>query len=230
MRLQLASSPALPASALGLAAGLAFAAALMLRAQPSDAAATRIPPPPVLQAGPAGNQVAVLAGGCFWGIEAVFEHVKGVKSVVVGYAGGTKEQANYRDVSSERTRHAEAVRIVFDPAQVSYGTLLQVFFSVAHDPTQVNRQTPDVGPSYRSAIFPQTDRQRQLAAAYIASLERAHTFARPIATKLESGTFYPAEDWHQDYLRRHPSSAYITRWDKPKLAALKATYPQWWRN
>lgn len=169
---------------------------------------------------------AVLAGGCFWGMEAVFEHVKGVKSVTSGYDGGSRATASYADVSTEHTGHAEAVRIVYDPAQVSYGTLLRIYFSVAHDPTQLNRQGPDSGPSYRSAIFPQDATQRKVAAAYIAQLQRAHAFKTPIVTKIEDGSFYPAEAYHQHFYDRHPLHPYIVHWDKPKVAAFKAAFPK----
>lgn len=206
--------------------GAAAAAILAITGSPSASAAdaVRLPPPPAEKA-QRGDQVAILAGGCFWGIEGVFEHVKGVKSVTSGYAGGTKADANYDAVSSERTGHAEAVRIVYNPAQVSYGTLLKVFFSVAHDPTQLNRQFPDTGPSYRSAIFPQNPQQRQIAAAYIADIGKAKAFGKPVVTKIETGAFYPAEAYHQDFMRRNPNHGYITRYDKPKVAALKAAYP-----
>jgi peptide-methionine (S)-S-oxide reductase len=169
---------------------------------------------------------AVLAGGCFWGMEAVFEHVKGVRQVVSGYAGGKAADAKYDSVSGEGTGHAEAVRISFDPRQVSYAQLLKIYFSVAHDPTQVNRQGPDAGPSYRSAIFPQNATQRQLAARFIQQL-RAH--GTPIATKIESGGFYPAEAYHQDFARRHPNYPYIVVNDAPKLTKLKRAYPQFWK-
>lgn len=173
----------------------------------------------------AGNlQTAVLAGGCFWGMEAVFEHVKGVKSVVSGYAGGSADTASYEQVSTETTGHAEAVKIVYDPAVVSYGTLLRVYFSVAHDPTQRNRQGPDYGPSYRSAIFPQTPQQRAVAAAYIAQLQKTKAFPAPIVTQIEQGKFYPAEGYHQDFFARNPYHPYIVHWDKPKLAAFKAAF------
>lgn len=196
----------------------------------AGSAAPRIPPPPREKAAPRGDQVAVLAGGCFWGIEGVYEHVRGVKAVTSGYAGGKKADANYGDVSSERTSHAEAVRIVYDPAKVSYGQILQIYFSVAHDPTQVNRQTPDVGPSYRSAIFPQNASQRSIAQTYIARLTKAGAFGKPIATRLETGAFYPAEAYHQDFMRKNPQNAYILRWDKPKLAALRTEFPQLYRD
>ena len=174
---------------------------------------------------PAG-ETAVLAGGCFWGMEAVFEHVKGVRSVVSGYAGGTAGDANYDKVSSERTAHAEAIKISFDQSQVSYAQLLRIFFAVAHDPTQVNRQGPDVGPSYRSAIFPQNGEQRRLATSFIAQLRSAK---KPIATRIESGNFYPAEASHQDFVRRNPLHPYVVVNDKPKLAKLKRVYPQYWK-
>jgi peptide-methionine (S)-S-oxide reductase len=171
------------------------------------------------------TETAVLAGGCFWGMEAVFEHVKGVRDVVSGYAGGTRKDANYESVGSERTGHAEAVRITFDAAQVSYAQLLQVYFTVAHDPTQVNRQGPDVGPSYRSAIFPQSPVQAAQAKAFIARLAAAHAFKAPIATRIEGGAFYPAESYHQDFARKHPYYPYILINDRPKVAALRKKFP-----
>ena len=186
-----------------------------------------VPIPAALQDVPktAGMQTAVFAGGCFWGMEAVFEHVKGVRTVTAGYAGGTADTANYDQVSSETTRHAEAVKIVYDPNQVSYATLLRVYFSVAHDPTTLNRQGPDSGTSYRSAIFPQTPAQRAVASAYIAQLGQAHVFPAPIVTKLEGGGFFPAEPYHQHFFDRNPSHPYIVHWDKPKVAAFKAGFP-----
>ena len=174
----------------------------------------------------APTETAVLAGGCFWGMEAVFEHVKGVRSVVSGYAGGSAQDASYDKVSSEGTGHAEAIRISFDPRQVSYAQLLRIYFSVAHDPTQVNRQGPDVGPSYRSAIFPQTPTQNRLAASFITQLRSA---GKPIATKIESGSFYLAEAHHQDFVRRNPLHPYVVVHDRPKLAKLKRAYPQYWK-
>jgi len=186
-------------------------------------AAALIAPAPAAAA--AKTETAVLAGGCFWGMEAVFEHVKGVTGVVSGYAGGAKSDANYETVSSERTGHAEAVRITYDPAKVSYAQLLQVYFTVAHDPTQVNRQGPDSGTSYRSAIFPQSPAQAALAKAFIARLAGAHVFKAPIATRIESGGFYPAEDYHQDFARKHPWYPYIVLNDRPKVAALHKKFP-----
>jgi len=188
--------------------------------------AVRIPPPARDVPARGHDATAVLAGGCFWGMEAVFEHVRGVKSVTAGYDGGGAAQASYAAVSTERTGHAEAIRIVYDPQVVSYGTLLQVFFSVAHDPTQLNRQGPDSGPSYRSAIFPQDEEQRRVAAGYIAQLKQVHAFKAPIVTRIENGTFYPAEAYHQHFFDRHPLHPYIVRWDKPKLAAFRAAFPK----
>lgn len=202
-------------------------APVLLLAACSPAAAERAVPLPVaVQDVPAapGEQVAVLAGGCFWGMEAVFEGMKGVRGVTAGYAGGTRATANSADVSTETTRHAEAIRIAYDPRQVSYATLLRVYFSVAHDPTQVGGQGPDSGPSYRSAIFPQTPQQRAVAAAYVAQLARAKAFPRPITTRLEAGQFFPAEAYHQDFFRRNPTHPYIMRWDKPKVAAFRAGF------
>lgn len=181
------------------------------------------------QAAPARSETAVLAGGCFWGMEGVFEHVKGVRDVVSGYAGGSARDANYAAVSSERTRHAEAVRITYDPAQISYAQLLRIYAIVAHDPTQVNRQGPDVGPSYRSAIFPQNAAQRQIAERFLARLRTSRLYKRPIATKIESGGFYRAEAHHQDFMRRNPYHPYVLVHDRPKLAKLKRTYPQVWK-
>src|SRR5438067_9975500 len=149
------------------------------------------------------TETAVLAGGCFWGMESVFEHVKGVRQVVSGYAGGGARDANYDAVSSEGTDHAEAVKIIYDPSQVSYAQLLQIYFTVAHDPTQVNRQGPDTGTSYRSAIFPQSPEQARFAKAFIARLGASHMYKAPIATRIENGGFFPAEAYHQDFARRH---------------------------
>jgi peptide-methionine (S)-S-oxide reductase len=183
-------------------------------------------PPSALEAPEKGTAVAVLAGGCFWGVEAVFENVRGVKSVTSGYAGGAAATATYDQVTDETTGHAEAVRIVYDPAQVSYSTLLRVYFSIAHDPTQLNRQGPDVGNSYRSAIFPQSRAQTEVARGYIAQLTKAKSFARPIVTRIETAKFYPAEAYHQDFMRRNPNHGYIVRWDAPKVAAFRAGFPK----
>jgi peptide-methionine (S)-S-oxide reductase len=176
------------------------------------------------------EQVAVFAGGCFWGIEAVFEHTKGVKRVESGYAGGRESDANYTAVSGGRTAHAEAVRIVYDPAQISYGQLLKIFFSIAHDPTQLNRQGPDVGPQYRSEIFATNPKQIDIAKAYIAQLDAAKRFPTPIVTKTGSlKAFYLAEAYHQDYARRNPNQPYIVIHDAPKVAALRRMLPQFYR-
>ena len=177
------------------------------------------------------NETAIFAGGCFWGVEAVFEHVKGVKSVVSGYAGGTAATANYKTVSSGDTRHAEAVRITYDPTQVNYADLLRIYFSVVTDPTLLNKQGPDNGPQYRSAIFPQSPGQAKVARAYIAQLTAARTFQRPIVTRIEgAGPFFTAEAYHQNFMARNPSHPYILANDRPKVAALKAMYPGIWRG
>jgi len=218
------------AAALALAglASVGFMAAAGLTPPVTSARAEKavaIPPSTIDVAPAPGDQVAVLAGGCFWGVEAVFEAVKGVRAVTSGYAGGNRATATYDQVSSERTGHAEAVRIVYDPRQVSYATLLRIFFSVAHDPTQLNRQGPDVGPSYRSAIFPQNPGQARVARAYIGQLGKAGTYRRPVVTTVETGQFYLAEPQHQDFARRNPGHPYIVRWDKPKVAAFRAAFP-----
>ena len=172
------------------------------------------------------DAVAVFAGGCFWGVEAVFEHVKGVKDAVSGYAGGKSGGAQYETVSSGDTGHAESVKVTYDPAKVSYGQLLKVYFSVAHDPTQLNRQSPDVGPQYRSEIFTTSAEQARIAKAYIAQLTAAKVFAAPIVTRVEPlPAFYPAEAHHQDYLRLHPNEPYIVFNDAPKLVHLKQMFP-----
>lgn len=209
---------------LTLAAGALIATALMVgradaeRAVPIPAARSDVPAAP-------GLQTAVLAGGCFWGMEAVFERVKGVRDVTAGYAGGTAATATYDQVSSETTGHAEAIRIRYDPRQVSYATLLRVYFSVAHDPTQVNRQGPDSGTSYRSAIFAQSPAQAAVARAYIAQLSTVRAWPAPIATRVEQGRFFPAETSHQNFFDRHPSHPYIVAWDKPKVAAFRVGFP-----
>lgn len=171
------------------------------------------------------TETAVLAGGCFWGMEWVFEHVRGISSVVSGYAGGDPKDANYEKVSSEGTDHAEAVKITYDPSQLSYAQLLQIYFTVAHDPTEIDRQGPDVGHSYRSAIFPQNQQQSRFAKAFIARLNAAHVFKAPIATRIESGGFYPAEAYHQGFARKHPYFPYILINDRPKVAALHEKFP-----
>jgi len=173
-----------------------------------------------------GEQTAVFAGGCFWGLEAVFEHIKGVSDVVNGYSGGTAKTADYEAVSTGETGHAEAVKISFDPAQVSYEQLLKVFFSVAHDPTELNQQTPDTGTQYRSAIFYSGDEQKRLAESYIVELTKAKTFSKPIVTQIVAlDAFYKAEDYHQDYLAHHPTQAYIVAYDQPKVENLRRQFP-----
>lgn len=186
-----------------------------------------LPPPTVDDIKSAGEpQTAVLSAGCFWGVQGVFEHVRGVQQVISGYAGGDKTTAQYEVVSSGSTGHAESVKITFDPAQVTYGQLLQVVFSVVHDPTQLNRQSPDVGTQYRSAIFYADESQKHIAEAYIAQLDRAHSFPKPIVTRVDKlQGFYPAEDYHQDYLIHHPNAPYIAYNDLPKVENFKRTFP-----
>lgn len=190
-------------------------------------------PPPALDITPtgAGLQTAVFAGGCFWGVQAVFQHVAGVREALSGYAGGTVADPSYERVSGGATGHAESVRVIFDPAQVSYGKLLQIFFSVALDPTEVDRQGPDVGTQYRSELFVADPEQERVARAYVAQLEAAHVFSAPIATRIDpAGAFYPAEAYHQDYLTLHPNEPYIAFNDLPKVAHLEAWFPQNWRG
>jgi len=176
------------------------------------------------------TETAVLAGGCFWGMESVFEHVKGVTDVVSGFAGGAAADASYDRVSSEGTGHAEAVRITYDPSKVSLGRLLQIYFSVAHDPTQLNRQGPDVGTQYRSTIFPTNDEQARVAKAYIGQLDQARVYGAKVVTTIEPGqVFYPAEGYHQDYMTLHPRQPYIAMHDLPKVDALKRLFPQAYR-
>ena len=176
-----------------------------------------------------GIQTAVFAGGCFWGIEGVFEHVKGVISAESGYAGGTKASADYDVVSAGRTGHAEAVRIKYNPAIVSYNDLLHIFFSVTHDPTQLNRQGPDTGKQYRTAIFPTSPAQSKAASTYIAQLGKAGYWKRPIVTKIEPLSFFPAETYHQNFMTKNPMHPYINAWDKPKVANLKRLFPNSYR-
>jgi peptide-methionine (S)-S-oxide reductase len=194
--------------------------------------AVKLPRPafdaPVASQGP---QTAVFAGGCFWGVQAVFQHTQGVLNALSGYAGGKKETANYEAVGSGATGHAESVQVTYDPKQISYGKLLQIYFSVAHDPTQLNRQGPDWGTQYRSAIFFANDNQKQVAERYIAQLEAAHAFPGKIVTQLAPLTaFYPAEAYHQDYATLHPESSYIATFDRPKIANLKSTMPEVYRE
>ena len=191
-----------------------------------------IPPPAVAEPSAAeGSATAVLAGGCFWGVQGVFQHVKGVTNAVSGYAGGDKKTAQYETVSTGQTGHAESVRITYDPRQISYGRILQIFFSVAHDPTEFNRQGPDFGTQYRSAIFPTNAEQAQIAKTYITQLNQAHVFGAAIVTRIEPGKqFFPAEDYHQDYLTRHPTYPYIVYNDLPKIDDLKRIFADTYRT
>ena len=195
-------------------------------------AAAVLPVPAVDNPKAAGPlQTAVLAGGCFWGVQGVFQHTKGVRRVLSGYAGGDKSTAEYEKVSTGETGHAESVQVVFDPREISYGEILRIYFSVAHDPTELNRQGPDVGTQYRSAIFYADASQQRIAQAYIAQLQKARAFARPIVTRLDSlKGFYPAEAYHQDYLILHPYQPYIVINDLPKIANLKRLFPDQYRE
>ena len=198
----------------------------------STAEETRVAPPPAVdeQAGGKTSEVAVIAGGCFWGVQGVFQHVKGVTNAVSGYAGGDKATAHYDMTSTGTTGHAESVQITYDPRKITYGRILQVYFSVAHDPTELNRQGPDEGTQYRSAIFPSNEEQAGVAKAYIAQLDSAHAFQAPIVTTVEPGkTFYRAEDYHQDFLERNPHYPYIVFNDLPKIANLKRLFPALYR-
>jgi peptide-methionine (S)-S-oxide reductase len=195
--------------------------------------ATVIPPPALDEPAAAGAapETAVLAGGCFWGVQAVFQHVNGVRRVLSGYSGGTAPSARYDIVSAGRTDHAESVEIVFDPAIVSYGTILQIFFSVAHNPTELDRQGPDVGRQYRSAIFAKDERQQRVARSYIAQLDKAGVFRRPIVTRVDELTsFHPAEAYHQDYATLHPENPYIVYNDLPKVENLKRVFAALYRD
>jgi peptide-methionine (S)-S-oxide reductase len=194
--------------------------------------AVALPAPAAEAPAPAGMETAVIAGGCFWGVQAVYQHTKGVTNAVSGYAGGAQKDADYSTVSAGRTGHAEAVKVTFDPRQVSYGKILQIYFSVAHDPTQLNRQGPDSGTQYRSEIFPQSDAQAKTAKDYIAQLDAAKSFKKPIVTKTGTvnASFFPAEAYHQDYATRHPYQPYIVVNDAPKVENLKKMFPALWRE
>ena len=200
--------------------------------QARQEAARLVPAPAVDTLGSgAATEVAVLAGGCFWGVQGVYQHTNGVVSAVSGYAGGEKRTAAYDLVGTGTTGHAESVQVTFDPRQISYGQLLRIYFSVAHDPTQLNRQGPDAGPQYRSAIFPMNDEQAAIAKAYIEQIDRAGVLAYPIVTTIERDrTFYPAETYHQDYMTRHPRDPYIMINDLPKVADLKRLFPERYRS
>jgi peptide-methionine (S)-S-oxide reductase len=197
----------------------------------SACAATNGPvPPPKVDAtlsAASGKQTAVFAGGCFWGVQAVFQRLKGVVATAAGYSGGTKATATYDQVTTETTGHAESVQVVFDPSKITYGQLLRVYFSVAHDPTELNRQGPDVGTSYRSAIFFADETQQRIAKAYIAQLDAAKVFPKPIVTEVTPlKAFYKAEDYHQDYALKNPENPYIEVCDRPKIDALKRQFPE----
>lgn len=198
---------------------------------PAAESAVVVPSPAVDEpATSASSETAVLAGGCFWGVQGVFQHVKGVTQAVSGYAGGLRATANYDEVSTGTSGHAESVEVTYDPKQISYGSLLQIYFSVAHDPTQLNRQSPDSGPQYRSAIFPRNAMQQKVALAYIAQLNQAKAFHAPVVTRVEMGKeFYPAEAYHQNYLVLNPTNGYIVVNDLPKVEHLHALFPQLYR-
>jgi peptide-methionine (S)-S-oxide reductase len=215
---------------LSLAASLAFAL-LVTRVVPGAEKARAIPAPEVDEpAGDRTSETAILAGGCFWGVQGVYQHVKGVARAVSGYAGGDKNTAEYERVSTGMTGHAESVQVTFDPRQITYGRILQIYFSVAHDPTELNRQGPDEGPQYRSAIFPTSEGQANVARAYISQLDQTHVFKRPIVTKIEvNRAFYPAEAYHQDFLIRNPTYPYIVYNDLPKIENLKRLFPDLYR-
>jgi peptide-methionine (S)-S-oxide reductase len=208
-----------------------FAAKLTSGASRTDVGAVVTPVVPEQLAAVAGEDTAVFAGGCFWGVEAVFDHVKGVKRAISGYAGGNATSPSYEQVSTGDTGHAESVEVIYDPSQISYGKLLQIFFSVVHDPTQLNRQGPDRGTQYRSAIFYNNAQQQRAADAYIKQLTAAKTFPRPIVTQVAKlNGFYPAEEYHQHYLEQHPNQLYIVINDKPKVEALKREFSDIYRE
>ncbi len=217
----------------GAAAVALIAPLAVLAMRRAPASAVPLPPPAERALGGAPGaslDTAVFAGGCFWGVEAVFEHVKGVLDATSGYAGGEKATADYETVSTGDTGHAESVRVIYDPSQVNYGQLLQVFFSVATDPTQLNRQGPDVGTQYRSVIFYRNAEQERAAKAYVAQLTQAKVFSRPIVTQVVAlPHFYPAEAYHQDYMAHHPDQPYIVYNDRPKLAHLRQQFPALYR-
>jgi len=222
-------------AALIAAGGMAIGAWSLL-GQPAAAEQAVLLPAPALEvpAAVSGPQTAVFAGGCFWGVQAVFQHTKGVHNAVSGYAGGDRETAKYSVIGSGRTGHAESVQVTFDPKQISYGKLLQIYFGIAHDPTQLNRQGPDSGTQYRSAVFYADDSQKQVAQAYVAQLDAAKVFPGKIVTQLtplsSAVAFYPAEAYHQDYATLNPRQPYIARFDLPKIASLKRVMPDVYRE
>lgn len=211
-------------------ASLIAACSPIASAVSAQEAAVALPAPTLDPADTRASATTILAGGCFWGVEGVFSHVRGVTRVESGYHGGTAANANYSRVTDGDTGHAESVRITYDPRQVSYGTLLRIFFSVVTDPTTLNRQGPDVGTQYRSAIIPANDNQRRVAQAYIAQLGAGRHWSRSIVTRIENPqTFYRAEAYHQDFMMRNPNHGYILRWDAPKLANFRSMYPALYR-
>jgi peptide-methionine (S)-S-oxide reductase len=211
---------------------LPLAATLPLTRVQASSKPVKIEAPKLDAAAADGLQTAVIAGGCFWGVQAVYQHTRGVTKAVSGYAGGDKKDADYDRVSMVRTQHAEAVLVTFDPKVISYGKILQIFFSVVHDPTQLNRQGPDTGAHYRTEIFPQSDEQAKVAKAYIAQLDAAKVFAKPIVTRTGTmkAAFYPAEGYHQDYAFRNPNNMYIVINDAPKVENLKKFFPAEFRE
>ena len=214
-----------------LLAGLLLLGGLGLRSLPAAADSPALPAPAADEPpGQATSETTVVAGGCFWGVQGVFQHVKGVTRAVSGYAGGEKGTAHYEMVGTGETGHAESVQVTFDPRQITYGRILQIYFSVAHDPTELNRQGPDEGTQYRSTIFAANAQQAEVAKAYIAQLGQAHVFRAPIVTTIELGrSFYPAEDYHQDFLARNPDYPYIVYNDLPKIEELKRLFPDLYR-
>jgi peptide-methionine (S)-S-oxide reductase len=216
---------------LGLLIGLLLAGGgVWSLTSPAAEMSRAVPPPAVDETGAAPTETAVLAGGCFWGVQGVFQHVKGVTQAVSGYDGGAADTAHYEMTTSGTTGHAESVQITFDPRVISYGRILQIYFSVAHDPTELNYQGPDHGTQYRSAIFPQSDEQGRIATAYIAQLNQSKAFPEPVVTTIEPGKpFYPAEAYHQDYLTLHPNQPYIAYNDLPKINALEQLFPDRYR-
>ena len=222
--------PSAPSTFFAIA--LLVLAGLAIKSYPAAAEGARALPMPAVDQPPgqATSAVVVLAGGCFWGVQGVFQHVKGVTNAVSGYAGGDRKSADYEAVSSGRTGHAESVQVTYDPRQISYGRVLQIFFSVAHDPTQLNRQGPDTGTQYRSAIFPLNADQAEIAKAYIAQLDQAKAFKKAIVTRIEPDrSFYPAENYHQDFLTRNPTYPYIVYNDLPKIEDLRRLLPELYR-
>jgi peptide-methionine (S)-S-oxide reductase len=218
--------------AFAVVAALAATFALTHGESRAAEAAVTIPAPAVDEpASSSGTETTVLAGGCFWGVQGVFQHVKGVTKAVSGYAGGEAKTAQYEEVSSGETGHAESVQVTFDPKQITYGQILQIYFSVAHDPTQLNRQGPDRGTQYRSAVFPTNAAQEKVVTDYIAQLNEAGVYSSPLVTRIEtSKTFYPAEGYHQDYLAHNPRDGYIVYNDLPKVERLKQMFPERYRD